>query len=114
TQPIHQQQQFGGSAGGPIMKDRLFFFFTYDGFRRVGRVLYSNTNTISLTPAGTASSTNIITPTQCPVPGTLGYTPTTGITPAHCISAITFLQQVSNVAAGSVPPSRFAKQNLFF
>ena len=36
TQPIHQQQQFGGSVGGPIIKDHLFFFFTYDGFRKVG------------------------------------------------------------------------------
>ena len=66
TQPIHQQQQFGGSIGGPIIKDRLFYFFTYDGFRRVGRVLYSNTNTISLTPSGPTTSTTTITPTQCP------------------------------------------------
>ena len=36
TQPIHQQNQFGGSVGGPIIKDRLFLFFTYDGFRKVG------------------------------------------------------------------------------
>lgn len=106
TQPIHQQHQFGGSVGGPILHDRLFFFFTYDGFRRVGRVLYSNTNTISLTPSGPLPSgnTTTITPTQCP--------PT--ITAAQCTSGITFLQQVSNVAAGSVPPSRYAKQNLFF
>ena len=36
--------------GGPIIKDRLFYFFTYDGFRKVGKALYTDTNTISLTP----------------------------------------------------------------
>ena len=47
TQPIHQQNQFGGSVGGPFIKDKLFYFLTYDGFRRVGRALYYNTNTIT-------------------------------------------------------------------
>lgn len=32
--PKDKRQQFGGSIGGPIVKDRLFFFFTYDGSRR--------------------------------------------------------------------------------
>jgi hypothetical protein len=104
TQPIHQQQQFGGSVGGPFIKDRLFGFFTYDGFRKVGRVLYSDTNVISLTPSGTTTSTTTVTPTQCP----------TTITSAQCISGITFLQQVANIAPGQAPPSRFSKQDLFF
>ena len=47
TQPIHQQQDFGGSVGGPIIKDKLFYFLTLDGFRRVGRVLYYQTNTVT-------------------------------------------------------------------
>jgi Carboxypeptidase regulatory-like domain len=102
TQPIHQQQQFGGSVGGPIIKDRLFYFFTYDGFRRVGRVLYSTTNTISTTPSGQTSSTTTITPTQCP----------TTITAAQCISSIQFLETISN--AGQAPPTRFAKQDIYF
>ena len=31
--PLHQNQ-FGGSVGGPILKNRLFFFFNYEGFRQ--------------------------------------------------------------------------------
>ncbi len=104
TQPIHQQQQFGGSVGGPILKDRLFFFFTYDGFRKVGRVLYSDSNHISLTPSGATSNTSTITPTQCPAT----------ITADQCTNGITFLQTVANIAPGQSPPGRFAKQNLFF
>ena len=104
TQPVHQQQQFGGSIGGPILHDRLFFFFTYDGFRKVGRVLYANTNIISLTPSGPTSSTTTVTPTQCP----------TTITAAQCTAGIQFLLNVGNVAVGAAPPARFQKQNLFF
>ena len=104
TQPIHQQNQFGGSVGGPIIKDRLFYFFTYDGFRRVGRVLYSNSNIISLNPSGTTSSTTTITPTQCP----------NTITATQCANAITFLLNVGNTNTNSAPPSRYAKQNIFF
>ncbi|HEV2619297.1 MAG TPA: TonB-dependent receptor [Acidobacteriaceae bacterium] len=115
TQPVHQQQQFGGSVGGPIIKDRLFLFFTYDGFRKVGRVLYSDSNTISTTGTGIYTATTSATPNQCPVAGTPGYLgPTgalaiTGVTPAQCLSAIAFLQGVSTAA-----PGRFQKQNLFF
>ncbi|MEJ7700311.1 MAG: hypothetical protein WKF71_11790 [Pyrinomonadaceae bacterium] len=28
------RQQFGGTIGGPIVKDRLFFFFSYDQQKR--------------------------------------------------------------------------------
>jgi len=44
TQPIHQQQQFGASIGTPIIKDKLFFFGTYDGARKVAPILYTATN----------------------------------------------------------------------
>jgi hypothetical protein len=104
TQPVHQQHQFGGSIGGPIIKDRFFFFFTYDGFRKVGRVLYSNSNSISLTPSGPTGSTTVITPTQCP----------TSITATQCTNGISFLLGTGNIAQGDAPPARFQKQNLFF
>jgi len=99
TQPIHQQNQFGGSVGGPLIKDKLFYFFTYDGYRKVGRALYYNTNTITLTPTASNSAGTVISPTQCPAT----------ITSTMCTAGIQFLMNV-----GEAAPSRYAKQNLFF
>ncbi len=104
TQPTHQQNQFGGSVGGPIKKDRLFYFFTYDGFRRVGRVLYSDTNTITTTATASNSGGTIISPTQCPAT----------ISSTLCTDGINFLLNVADIASGEQPPSRYSKENLFF
>jgi hypothetical protein len=65
----------------------------------VGKALYYDTNTISLTPSGTTSSTSTITPTQCPAT----------ITATQCNNAIQFLLNTSTAA-----PTRFSKENLFF
>ncbi len=32
--PALKQNQFGGTIGGPIDKDRTFFFGSYEGFRQ--------------------------------------------------------------------------------
>ena len=125
TQPIHQQQQFGGSVGGPLIKDRLFYFFTYDGFRRVGRVLYSDSNQVSLTPNGTFDPTvkansTLVTPNQCPTASNSSYAsynpanPHYYITDAQCTAGINFLLKVANVGTGDEPPSRFAETKPFF
>ncbi len=34
AKPIDLRQQFGGTIGGPIVKNRLFFFFSYDQQKR--------------------------------------------------------------------------------
>jgi hypothetical protein len=33
VRPIEHQNEFGGTIGGPILKNKLFFFFSYDGWR---------------------------------------------------------------------------------
>jgi len=53
SQPIHQWQQFGGSAGGPAVKDKLFYFATYDGSRKVNPIAYTSnvySSTVSALP----------------------------------------------------------------
>src|SRR6185295_18219869 len=32
--PVLKQNQFGGNLGGPVIKDKLFFFFSYQGTRQ--------------------------------------------------------------------------------
>ena len=63
TQPIHQWQQFGASAGGPIIKDRLFFFATYDGSRKVNPVAY--TSSIYSSTVTALSCPSQLSATQC-------------------------------------------------
>jgi len=114
TQPTHQQNQFGGSVGGALLKDKLFYFLTLDGFRKVGRALYYNTNTITLTPTADNSAGTVISPTQCPTAGNANYTPPAGdpnayVSAAQCTAGIQFLINV-----GEAAPSRYARQNLFF
>ncbi len=41
TKPVVRFNQFGGSFGGPIRKDKLFFFFTYEGYRQSNQTIVS-------------------------------------------------------------------------
>ena len=47
--PPFEQNQFGGAVGGPIVKNRTFFFADYDGFRQeVGRVFVNTVPTLKM------------------------------------------------------------------
>ena len=43
AKPELRQNQFGGSIGGPIFKDKTFFYFDYEGSRVVSGVTYVKT-----------------------------------------------------------------------
>uniref|UniRef100_Q01WU0 TonB-dependent receptor, plug n=1 Tax=Solibacter usitatus (strain Ellin6076) TaxID=234267 RepID=Q01WU0_SOLUE len=74
--PTLQQNQFGFTAGGPVIKNRVFFFGDYEGFRSLAR-----TNTFSSIPslndrlgilpvAVTNPQTGAIYPANTPIPAT--------------------------------------------
>ena len=44
-----KQNQFGGSLGGPLMKNRAFFFASYEGYR-----LDAGTNSVEAVPSAAA------------------------------------------------------------
>lgn len=89
TQPVHQQHQFGGSVGGPIQKDKLFYFFTYDGFRKVNPILY-------LYPTGITADT--INKYGCPA----------GVSADQCTKAKNYLNSLPGAFARTI------KQDIFF
>ena len=72
SQPIHQWNQFGGSLSGPILKDKLFYYITYDGSRKVNPVAYT---------------TSAAFPLACP----------TGISAAMCTAANAYLSGLTGI-----------------
>jgi hypothetical protein len=64
SQPIHQWQQFGGSGGGALIKDKLFFFGTYDGSRKVDPITYTS-SVYSPTVKALTCTNALVTVAQC-------------------------------------------------
>ncbi len=108
SQPVKVQHQFGISAGGPIIKDKLFFHFAYDGYRKINPIVYTSTynstgtnvaNLVHLCDAGTTPviDAGVTYPTILP-----------NISASQCSAAVNYLQ----TQLGSFP--RNVKQDVYF
>ena len=102
TNGEHQRQQFGGSVGGPIVKDKLFYFVNYDGQRRSFPIIYTGpSSNNSATALGSMIANN------CTASNSLAATVTVvGLTSAQCVAAVNFI----NMNSGPAP--RNANQDI--
>jgi Carboxypeptidase regulatory-like domain len=89
TNPPYVQNQFGGTIGGPVIKDKTFFFFAYDGYRQ-------RASTIFTTTVPTVGERSGVFPTDTPIYDPLSVS-------AACIA---------NSAAGNCGRSQFANNTI--
>ena len=64
--PAMKQNQFGGTLGGPIIKDKFFIFGSYQGTRQINGLSASSLQTISLFPITNDRSAAGIGAIGCP------------------------------------------------
>ena len=99
--PVLIQNQFGATLGGPIRRDRTFFFTDYEGFRRVTRSLQFGTVPTAAQRAGQLGA-----PVRNPFTGVVyadGNIPANEITPfAKSVMAALALPVTSPTATGVV------------
>ena len=60
TKPAYKQNQFGGSLGGPIKKNKLFFFGDYEGFRQSQGQTFTSSVPIAALRTGNFAGVNAI------------------------------------------------------
>ena len=60
TNPPYVQNQFGGTFGGPIYRDKAFFFFAYDGYRQ-------RASSVVTTTVPTVGERSGVFPTDVPI-----------------------------------------------
>ena len=66
VKPVYIQNQFGATFGGPIKRDKLFYFLDFEGQRRIQRVL-----TFATVPTADQKAGRFNTPIRNPLTGAI-------------------------------------------
>ncbi|MBS1787705.1 MAG: TonB-dependent receptor [Acidobacteria bacterium] len=101
VKPVLIQNQFGATLGGPIIKDKTFFFADYEGFRRITRTLQ-----LATVPTAAQRNGQLGTAVRNPLTGEVyadGNVPSNAITPfAKAVLAALPLPTTNATATGFV------------
>ena len=76
--PTYRRNQFGGTLGGPVVKDRAWFFISYQGTRETNGTSLTNSLATVFAPAGlgplnTRNPASLSNLSKCYNPALLGY-----------------------------------------
>jgi hypothetical protein len=101
----YHRNQFGGSVGGPILKDKLFLFFDYQGLRQ-NQPLPATINTVPTAKMRTGDFTELLGNGQTIVPynslGNFDPTGCTTFTTVHGAKVTTTAQLNASVDNGAI------------
>jgi hypothetical protein len=92
VKPEDRRQQWGGSIGGPIVKDRLFFFFSYDQQHRNFPGIAAPNNPLTFFQPFTAAEKTTLT-------NSVGVAGGRGLTLAQANAAMAYLQSLTGQVA---------------
>src|SRR3984885_706863 len=99
--PTFNRNQFGFNVGGPILKNRIFYFLDYEGFRQLLKTLTPLT-----LPTQNEINADLVVPVRNPITGVV-YPANTPL-PAAAINPLaaqilTYFKQISSLPASGLP-----------